>query len=111
MNKAQSDPIDEESPFDSDEVNTNRKAKSQEEEKDPPILTASDRDKGGTLSMVAAQILICTFGLNEQVRSGEQPPPITNTAPPKRFMNLLSSQDYESELCKSGTGTSGRNLP
>ena len=110
MNKAQSDPVEEESPFDSDEVNTNRKVQSEEEQKDPPDLMASDRDKGGSLSMVAAQILIYTFGLNEPKRRDDHTSQILNIAPPKRFANLLSSQDYESELCKSSSETLGRCL-
>ena len=108
MNKAQSDPFEEDSPFDSDELNTNRKVRSHEEEKEPFKLMSSESEKG-TMSMVAAQILMYTFGLKEKDLSANIPPQPLCKAP-KRFMNLLSSQDYESELCKSRKSSSGQRV-
>ena len=76
--------------------------RSEEESKKPFNLIGSDPDK--SLSMVAAQILIYAFGLGEKDLSSKLPPQPYAIAP-KRFANLLSSQDYESELCRSSSGT------
>ena len=100
MNKTQSNPIDDDSPFSSDVANTNRKVRSEEESKKPMNLIGSDPDK--SLSLVAAQILIYAFGLGEKDLSSK-PPPLPFAIAPKRFANLLSSQDYESELCRSSS--------